>query len=114
MLQQLFSRPASSAAGTVDHDSMVEAVRSGSHTLVDVRERNEFAAGTIAGAINVPLSAFDASSIPAGKSVIVFCATGGRSGIAQGMLAAAGRSAANYRPGVGGWRMQGMPLVHGR
>ena len=110
MFSALFNR--SAPAGTIDHDAMVEAVKSRSHTLVDVRETGEFRSGTIKGAIHVPLSAFDPSRIPAGKPVIVFCATGGRSGMAQQMLKRAGRDdVVNYRPGVSGWRMQGQPLV---
>lgn len=110
-LSGLLNRFTSAPAGVIAHDNMVEAVRLRSHTLVDVREVPEFRSGTIPGAINVPLSAFDPKRIPAGKPVIVFCATGGRSGMAQQMLRQAGVEAVNYRPGVGGWRMQGERLV---
>ena len=111
MFSALFNR-SGATPGTVDHDAMVEAVKSRSHTLVDVRETGEFRSGTIKGAINVPLSAFDPSRIPAGKPVVVFCATGGRSGMALQMLRKAGRTdVVNYRPGITGWRMQGQPLV---
>ncbi|MFZ1815454.1 MAG: rhodanese-like domain-containing protein [Rhizobiaceae bacterium] len=112
MFSQFFNRSGARPQSTIDHDSMVAAVDKGSHLLVDVREIQEFRAGTIKGALNAPLSVFDPAKIPADKPIIVFCAAGGRSGIAQKMLAAAGKSdAVNYRPGVGGWRLQGMPLV---
>ncbi len=111
MFSALFNR-SGAASGAIDHDAMVEAVKSRTHTLVDVRETGEFRSGTIKGAIHVPLSAFDPSRIPAGKPVVVFCATGGRSGMAAQMLKKAGRTdVVNYRPGITGWRMQGQPLV---
>lgn len=111
-LSGLFNRRAGSPAGTIDHDSMVAAVAANSHLLVDVREAAEFRAGTIPGAINIPLSAFGPQEVPDGRPVIVFCATGGRSGIAQQILASAGRrDVANYRPGVAGWRLQGGALA---
>ena len=113
MLSGLFSRSRFSApAGAIDHDDMVAAVNSGSHTIVDVREIGEFRSGHIKGALNVPLSTFDPSRIPAGKPVIVYCASGGRSGMAMQVLRASGREdVVNYRPGAGGWRMQGCALV---
>lgn len=110
-LSGLLNRFTGAPAGVIAHDDMVEAVRTRSHILVDVREVAEFRSGTIPGAINVPLSAFDPKRIPAGKPVIVFCATGGRSGMAQQMLRQAGIGAVNYRPGVGGWKLQGQKVA---
>ena len=56
----------------------------------------------------VPLSAFDPSKISRDKPVIVYCASGARSGMAQQQLLAAGFSdVRNYRPGFGIWKMQG-------
>jgi rhodanese-related sulfurtransferase len=43
---------------TIGHAEMTEAVKSKSCCIVDVREPHEFAAGHIAGAINLPLSRF--------------------------------------------------------
>lgn len=113
MLSGLFSRsPFSAPPGAIDHDAMVEAVNSGSHTIVDVREIGEFRSGHIKGALNVPLSTFDPARVPEGKPVILYCASGARSGMAMQVLRAAGREdVLNYRPGAGGWRMQGCPLV---
>lgn len=113
LLSGMFNRnPFAAPAGAIDHDAMVDAVANGSHVIVDVREVPEFRSGHIKGAINVPLSAFDPSRIPDGKPVIVYCASGGRSGMAMNALKASGRAdVVNYRPGVGGWRMQGCALV---
>lgn len=111
-LSGVLGRLTGDQSGTIDHDDMVKAVQNKTHTVVDVREVREFQSGTIKGAINVPLSAFNPAKIPSGKPVIVFCATGGRSGMAQQILKSAGHSdVVNYRPGVSGWRLQGQPLV---
>ncbi len=111
MFSSLFKR-SGTEAGTISHDAMLEAVKTRSHTLVDVREIGEFRSGTIKGAINVPLSAFDPSRIPAGKPVIVFCLSGARSAMAIQALAKAGYSdVVNYRPGITGWRMHRLPLA---
>lgn len=50
-------------------------------TLLDIRERDEFADGHIAGAINVPLSDFSNAPALLGdkmKKIIIYCSTGVR------------------------------------
>ena len=56
--------------------------------LVDVREPNEFAAGTFKGAINVPVNALEKriEELPADKPIVFFCGAGGRSGEAHDMV----------------------------
>jgi rhodanese-related sulfurtransferase len=50
--------------------------------LVDVRHPKEFAAGTIAGAVNMPIQDIDdkMASLPTDKPVIFLCGTGSRAG----------------------------------
>jgi rhodanese-related sulfurtransferase len=50
--------------------------------LVDVRHPKEFAAGTITGAINLPIQDIDEKigSLPTDKPVIFMCGTGARAG----------------------------------
>ena len=94
------------SADDVDHETMVEAVKTRSSTIVDVREVAEFSAGHIDGAINIPLSRFEARKVPGGKPVIVYCLNGARSAMAKRMLQAAGVSEVrNYRPGYSTWRL---------
>lgn len=59
-------------------------VREGAAVVVDVREPDEFAAGHIPGAINMPLSDFQPSKLPAmaGKTVVLNCLGGKRSAMA--------------------------------
>lgn len=55
--------------------------KSGTFTLVDVRDPQEFAGGHIPGAINIPSDKFAAGSavLDKGKLVVVYCKSGGRS-----------------------------------
>ncbi len=66
--------------GAIDLDSML---RRGEALVVDVREAREFAAGHIPGAINMPLSSFQASKLPRdGRRLILSCQGGRRSAMA--------------------------------
>lgn len=59
-------------------------IRNGDALVVDVREVDEFAAGHIPGAINMPLSTFQPSKLPhaQGKMLVLNCLGGKRSGMA--------------------------------
>ncbi len=86
----------------------------GSVTLVDVREPNEFAAEHIAGAVNLPLSAFDPSALPAvaGKTVVLQCAGGKRSGMALDKCASAEAAVDTHLGGgLAAWKAAGLPTV---
>jgi rhodanese-related sulfurtransferase len=50
--------------------------------LVDVRDVREFAAGTIKGAVNIPMNELEKklASLPKDKPVVFVCGTGARSG----------------------------------
>ena len=54
----------------------------GAVMLVDVRDPKEFAAGTIKGAVNIPMNELEKriSTLPADKPVIFVCGTGARAG----------------------------------
>lgn len=82
--------------------------------LVDVREPDEFAAGHIAGAVNLPLSTFSPRKVPDadGRTIVLQCAGGKRSGMALDRCAAA-RSAidTHLAGGMGAWSAAGFPVV---
>ncbi len=61
--------------------AMIDA---GEALVVDVREPDEFAAGHIPGAVNVPLSTFQASRLPdaQGRQIVLNCLGGKRSAMA--------------------------------
>ncbi len=56
--------------------------------LVDVRDPKEYTAGTIKGAINIPINDLEKkiSTLPADKPVVFICGTGARSGEAFDMV----------------------------
>ncbi|MBR6266823.1 MAG: rhodanese-like domain-containing protein [Selenomonadaceae bacterium] len=54
--------------------------------LVDVREADEFHAGHIPGAVNVPLSMIDRITLPKDAPLFLYCLRGTRSKRAAGIL----------------------------
>lgn len=74
--------------------------------MVDVREANEFRAGHIPGAVNMPLSEFRAhyTKLPKHQEVVLVCRSDNRSGMAQQFLRAQGFSMTrNLIDGMLGW-----------
>lgn len=83
--------------------------------VVDVRERWEYVAGHVPGALLMPLEQLGAhtAEIPAGDVVYVICASGNRSREGARIVEAAGRSAASVAGGTSGWVAQGRPVDTG-
>ena len=54
----------------------------GALLLVDIRDPKEYAAGTIKGAVNIPMAelARKIGSLPADQAIVFICSTGARSG----------------------------------
>ncbi|TXI82478.1 MAG: rhodanese-like domain-containing protein [Flavobacteriales bacterium] len=69
-------------------------------TILDVRTPAEFAQGHVKGAVNIPLDQLQRSTakVPKGKPVITCCLSGGRSGVAEGILRQQGFEAYNGGP----------------
>jgi rhodanese-related sulfurtransferase len=112
------SGPAALGAGStppeIGHEEFVALQRAGDSVIVDVREPHEFASGHIPGAINLPLSQFDPADLPTGKPIVLVCQAGGRSAKALQTAVAAGvQDIRHYKPGTGGWRARGEPVVGG-
>lgn len=84
--------------------------------LIDVREPDEFAAERIEGAVNVPLSSLDPACLPdaVGKTVVLQCAGGMRSGMAVDKCRMAGHAIDTHLAGgLAAWRATGLPTVTG-
>ncbi len=100
------------AVPTIAHEDFVKAVENKSCAIVDVREPNEYAAGHVAGAINLPLSRFSPEQLPKGKPIVLMCLAGGRSAKALRAAMDAGcKDIRHYAPGASGWRNQGGAFV---
>lgn len=81
--------------------------------IVDVREPEEFAAAHIAGAVLLPLSAFNPAALPEG-AVVLQCGVGKRSRMAAELCAKAGVPVAGHLAGgLAAWAAAGLPLNRG-
>jgi rhodanese-related sulfurtransferase len=88
---------ANAAVPKITSEQAAEMIRTGNTLIVDVRDAPEVAAtGKIAGAVNVsrgmlefradPDSPYHDKAFDKGKSVILYCASGGRSALAGKLL----------------------------
>jgi rhodanese-related sulfurtransferase len=110
-----FLRPAPAApAPTVAE--IAERVARGEMALVDVREAGEVrASGKAQGALHIPLGVLALKADPAapdavlrpGKPVAIYCASGGRSGMAAQMLGRMGYDPVWNIGGLGDWQAGG-------
>jgi Rhodanese-related sulfurtransferase len=82
--------------------------------VVDVRSLEEFVAGHVPGAVNVPLERVIAEpGRYAGQELYVICQSGGRSAKAAEALAAAGAQPVSVAGGTAGWISSGRPVDTG-
>ena len=92
-------------------------LRTGSATLIDVREPDEFARERIPGSILLPLSRFDPASVAAlarpGKRLVVHCKGGVRSANAASMcqkLRESGIPVFSLAGGIEAWKAESLPV----
>ncbi|RZF57918.1 rhodanese-like domain-containing protein [Sphingobacterium corticibacterium] len=73
--------------GKTDNSQLTEAIRAGAF-LVDVRTPSEFSAGSVKGAVNIPLDKLvdQLSKFKEKNSIVVFCRSGSRSSQAKSIL----------------------------
>ncbi len=73
--------------GTNNDNQLKEIINQGAF-LVDVRTPAEFAEGSVAGAVNIPLNIleFELDKFKGKENIVVFCLSGGRSGQAKMIL----------------------------
>jgi phage shock protein E len=91
--------------GDVTGSDARRLVESGAR-LVDVRTREEFAAGHLPGAVNIPVQELDrrmAELEPKGEPVVLYCRSGNRSGRSARMLKSAGYSAVHDLGAMSQW-----------
>lgn len=73
--------------GGANREELMEAISEGAY-LVDVRSSMEFNMGSVKGAVNIPLERVrsEVKKFKGKKNVILFCASGNRSGQAKSIL----------------------------
>ena len=88
-------------------------LRSDAAVVVDVREVDEFAAGHIPGAINMPLSTFQPSRLPdpGDKKLVLNCMGGKRSAMALDKCGVAQAAVDTHLGGgFGAWQAARLPV----
>ncbi|MBL8636831.1 MAG: rhodanese-like domain-containing protein [Myxococcales bacterium] len=82
--------------------------------LIDVRTQSERERGFIAGSKHIPIGEIEArmGEIDKSKTVVLYCAAGGRSHQALEILKAAGyRDVRHIADGISGWKAAGLPIA---
>ncbi|CAN5555175.1 hypothetical protein BH09MYX1_BH09MYX1_10650 [soil metagenome] len=104
--------PATPAAGamsrapTAEHvdGSCAKALVTGGAVLFDVRSKEEFDAGHIAGAVNVPFDTVATHDFGGkDKALVVYCGSGGRSSRAESTLVEKGYTKVNDLGAMTNW-----------
>ncbi len=91
--------------GDVSSAEAHQLVQAGAR-LVDVRTPGEFAAGHIAGAVNIPVQQLDTRMTelePKETAIVVYCRSGHRSGNASRLLKSAGFNAVHDLGSMSRW-----------
>jgi len=80
--------------------------------FIDVRSAEQYKAGTIAQARNVPFAELEAKveSLPKNKPLIMFCDQGRESVRAAAVLRKHGLEAVSLEGGLRGWTQAGLPV----
>ncbi|MEW6420361.1 MAG: rhodanese-like domain-containing protein [Deinococcota bacterium] len=88
--------------------------REGAH-LVDVREQEEYEAGHIPGAVNLPLSELAGREDEICPNTVLICASGNRSSQAAAYLASQGKTGLmNLSGGTAAWLREGREVSRGK
>ncbi|KAA5602739.1 rhodanese-like domain-containing protein [Blastochloris sulfoviridis] len=108
------ARPAD--ATVIDRATLERDLADNSIELIDIREPDEFAAGHIAGARNMPMSRLDPRTLaqPSDKPIVLVCRSGRRTARMLAAAQAAGATNINhYGGGMLDWQAAGKPVVKG-
>jgi rhodanese-related sulfurtransferase/DNA-binding transcriptional ArsR family regulator len=102
------------ALEAVSRDELIHRLADGSVTLLDVRPPEEYAAGHLPGAVNIPLKDLTRrlGELPEGAVVVAYC-RGPYCVLAYEAVAAlreCGRTARRMEDGFPEWRMAGLPV----
>jgi rhodanese-related sulfurtransferase/DNA-binding HxlR family transcriptional regulator len=98
----------------VSSEELMRMMREGTVTVIDVRPAEEFAAGHLAGAINVPLKELEQrlKELPMDRDIVAYC-RGPYCVLAYeavALMRARGLRALRLEPGYPEWRAAGLPV----
>lgn len=89
----------------------IKMLEAGTAYGVDVREKNEWDAGHIAGVELNSLSEFSLEKLKTDKPIIFICRSGNRSGQVCDALSPTGMNILNLEGGMKAWHAAGLPMV---
>ena len=100
---------------TTDVNGFASRIADPDVVLLDVRTADEYNEGHIQNALNINVKQDDfiekaKSTLPADKTIAVYCRGGKRSANAAGMLAKEGYKVVNLEGGIMAWKEAGMPI----
>lgn len=96
----------------LEPERVAELHESGEADLIDVRQDYEHEAGRIANTRHIEINSLtaQAESIPRDRTVVFYCRSGSRSGMAAEAFARAGWDAHNLAGGLIAWVERGLPI----
>ena len=106
---------------TISADEAKQLLAQGAVQFVDVREKHEWDGGRVPGAVHVPRGLLEfladpahpthAAELHAGRRLVLYCATGGRSALAARTLKGMGfTDLCHVAGGFGAWQQAGLPV----
>ena len=101
----------------VSRDELVDRLRSGTATVLDVRPEDEFRQGHLPGALNIPLAQLERqlAELPADREIVAYCRGPWcvLSFEAVAALRQRGYRARRLEDGFPEWKVTGLPIAHG-
>ena len=98
----------------VDAHALAPRLARGEVTVIDVRNRSEFEAGHLPGALHIPVGYLPErlAEIPRDRPIVLQCQGGGRSAIAASLLQKLGViNTEDLLGGLGAWQLAGQDVV---
>ena len=101
----------------VSRDELVDRLRSGTATVLDVRPEDDFRQGHVPGALNIPLAQLERllAELPADREIVAYCRGPWcvLSFEAVAALRQRGYRARRLEDGFPEWKVTGLPIAHG-
>jgi len=103
-------------SGLYTVDSLNEKLKVDDIFVLDVREKDEYAAGHIPGAVNIYVGELEKklAEVPSDRSVVSVCSTGNRAGLGASILVRRGfEKVYNLIGGMTAWKLKGYFTIKG-